>query len=269
MPELPEVETTCRGIRPLLLGHTIEGAIVRRPKLRWPIPDLPTLLTGCTVQNIQRRAKYLLLDCGSGHLIIHLGMSGSLRVLPKHTAPQKHDHIDIQFSNNCLRLRDPRRFGCVLWTSEPVANHPLLKMLGPEPLSTAFEIDYLHQSAQKRRVAVKSLLMDGKVVVGIGNIYATEALFMAGIHPKRACHRIGKARLTKLVDAVKLILQQAIQQGGTTLRDFQREDGKPGYFRHQLQVYGRAQQPCLRCHKILKQMTIGQRTTSYCGYCQR
>jgi formamidopyrimidine-DNA glycosylase len=268
MPELPEVETTCRGISPLISGKTIQGATVRQAKLRWPVPDLPALLTGCKVHSVQRRAKYLLFNCGTGHLLIHLGMSGSLRVLPRNTPAQKHDHIDIQFAQHCLRLRDPRRFGAVLWIQAAPEEHALLKHLGPEPFSNAFNADYLWQRAQQRKVAIKNLLMDGKIVVGVGNIYATEALFMAGIHPNRASNRISKARLGELVDAVKHILRKAIKKGGTTLRDFQREDGKPGYFRHQLQVYGRTGEPCLVCGKTIKHMTIGQRSSAYCGHCQ-
>ncbi len=269
MPELPEVETTRRGISPWLTGQTITGVIVRRATLRWPLPDLATLLPGRTVQQITRRAKYLLLRCDdSGTLLIHLGMSGSLRVLPIETPPQPHDHLDIRFGTRCLRLRDPRRFGAVLWTDAPPDQHPLLQHLGPEPLSPAFHADYLYACTRQRRAAIKTVLMDGKVVVGVGNIYATEALYAAGIRPDRAACRIARTRLDRLVDAVQQILGAAIQQGGTTLRDFQQEDGKPGYFRHQLQVYGRADEPCYHCETRLRMQRIGQRSSVYCPHCQ-
>jgi formamidopyrimidine-DNA glycosylase len=269
MPELPEVETTRHGISPWITGRTVTGVIARRHALRWPLPDLAALLPGRTVQHISRRAKYLLLTCDdAGTLLIHLGMSGSLRILPTDTAAQTHDHLDIQFDSHCLRLRDPRRFGAVLWTEELPAQHPLLRHLGPEPLSAAFNADYLYACARSRRTAIKTLLMNGKVVVGVGNIYATEALYAAGIHPNRAACRITHTRLARLVNAVQQILRTAIQQGGTTLRDFQQEDGKPGYFRHQLQVYGRADQPCYHCQTHLQMQRIGQRSSVYCPNCQ-
>lgn len=269
MPELPEVETTRRGIAPWILNQTITHAVMRRDKLRWPVPNLTQLLPGNRILDVQRRAKYLLIQCSNGGtLIIHLGMSGSLRILPNDTPAQTHDHIDIQFDEKCLRMRDPRRFGAVLWSENPL-QHPLIKSLGPEPLSDAFNPDYLWQQARQRKIAIKNLLMNGHIVVGVGNIYATESLFMAGIHPKRRCDRIAYARLADLVDAVKKVLALAIQQGGTTLRDFQREDGKPGYFRHALQVYGREGENCLQCGNTLKSIIIGQRTSTYCNQCQR
>ncbi len=269
MPELPEVETTRRGISPWLTGRTITGVTVRRQALRWPLPDLATLLPGRTVQQISRRAKYLLLACdAAGTLLIHLGMSGSLRILPIDTPPQTHDHLDIRFGSHCLRLRDPRRFGAVLWTDTPPDQHPLLRHLGPEPLSPAFHTNYLYASTRQRRTAIKTVLMDGKVVVGVGNIYATEALYAAGIHPNRAAYRIARVRLDRLVAAIRQILSAAIDQGGTTLRDFQQEDGKPGYFRHQLQVYGRTGEPCYRCQTRLRMQRIGQRSSAYCPHCQ-
>ncbi len=270
MPELPEVETTRRGIAPHLEGQTVTDVRVRQRRLRWPVPrDLSTRLIGQELILVERRAKYLLLRFRVGTLMIHLGMSGSLRVLPADSPAEKHDHVDVVFADICLRLRDPRRFGAVLWTDDLTDHHPLISNLGPEPLSDAFDAHHLADAAKGRKLAIKQLIMDGKVVVGVGNIYANEALFMAGIHPQRAAGRIGFARLAALVDAVKTVLAAAIEQGGTTLRDFQREDGKPGYFAQALQVYGRAGLPCPSCGKPLKECRLGQRSTVYCGHCQR
>ena len=270
MPELPEVETTRRGIEPHILGQIVDEVIVRRPQLRWPIPtELNELLVGKTIDAVERRAKYLLLRAGQGTLIIHLGMSGNLRVLSADTPPGKHDHVDIRFRNQLLRLHDPRRFGAVLWAEGSPLNHPLLKELGPEPLSDAFDGNHLHQLSRGRKSAVKTLLMNGKVVVGVGNIYANEALFMAGIHPKRTAGNISLERYGKLADAVKEVLTEAIKQGGTTLKDFVREDGKPGYFAQQLQVYGRGGMPCPNCSDPIQEIRLGQRSTYYCLSCQR
>ena len=274
MPELPEVETTRRGITPHLLGKTVDHVVVRQRRLRWEVPPLETLLPGRRIRQVQRRAKYLLLECvderdAGGTLLIHLGMSGSLRVLPADTPPQTHDHCDLVLGDRCLRLRDPRRFGALLWTGEPPGQHPLLAHLGPEPLSSAFDADYLWQQARRRRIPIKQLLMDGKVVVGVGNIYASEALFLTGIHPQRACNRVGRERIARLVDNVKAVLGRAIELGGTTLRDFQDQDGKPGYFRIELQVYGREGEPCPACGTPIKAIQLGQRTSSYCPRCQR
>ncbi|PLX61946.1 bifunctional DNA-formamidopyrimidine glycosylase/DNA-(apurinic or apyrimidinic site) lyase [Sedimenticola selenatireducens] len=270
MPELPEVETTRSGIAPHIEGKRIAGVAVRQPQLRWPIPDdLASLLTGRTVRSVERRAKYLLLNLANGTLILHLGMSGSLRILPRETTPGKHDHFDLLFRHCCLRLRDPRRFGAVLWTDRPVEQHPLITHLGPEPLSLEFSGDYLYRQAQQRRVAVKNLIMDGHVVVGVGNIYANEALFRAGIHPARTAQRISAARCALLTGEIKSVLAAAIQRGGTTLRDFQQEDGKPGYFAQELLVYGKAGAPCPGCGTPLKQRRIGQRSSFFCGRCQR
>ena len=268
MPELPEVETTRRGIAPHLAGRTVSGVTVRQPRLRWPVPRLDHLV-GETVRGVARRAKYLLIGFDSGTLILHLGMSGSLRVLPAGTPPGRHDHLDLLFDEQCLRLRDPRRFGAVLWTGQAVEEHELLRRLGPEPLSGDFDADYLYRQARRRRIPVKQLLMDGSVVVGVGNIYATESLFLAGIHPGRACNRISKARIALLVEKVKQVLARAIEQGGTTLRDFQREDGRPGYFQQELLVYGREGQPCVRCGSTIRARRIGQRTSAWCPRCQR
>jgi formamidopyrimidine-DNA glycosylase len=270
MPELPEVETTRAGIAPHLEGHAVSRALVRQPRLRWPVPaDLNALLKRRKLLAVERRAKYLLLRFGHGTLIIHLGMSGSLRVLPAGTPPDKHDHVDIVFGQQCLRLRDPRRFGAVLWHEGDITDHELIAHLGPEPLSQAFDTDHLAAAAKGRKVAIKQLIMDGKVVVGVGNIYANEALFQAGIHPQRAAGRIGRARLERLVSAIKRVLAAAIAQGGTTLRDFQREDGKPGYFAQELQAYGRGGLPCPSCGTTLKEIRLGQRSTVYCPHCQR
>ncbi len=268
MPELPEVETTRRGIAPHLEGQTVRGAVVRQPKLRWRVPDLDHL-AGQTLRTVERRAKYLLLRFDHGTLILHLGMSGSLRILPADTPPQAHDHFDLQFADHCLRLRDPRRFGAVLWTEQPPERHPLLRELGPEPLSDAFDADHLYAAARRRRVPIKALIMDGHVVVGVGNIYATEALFLAGIAPARRCDRVAHPRIAALVTHIKRVLAEAIAQGGTTLRDFQREDGRPGYFAQSLHVYGREGHPCPRCGSPLRARQIAQRNSVWCPHCQR
>ena len=269
MPELPEVETTKRGISPQISGRTVTGVIMRRANLRWPMPELTRLLPGQRIQRVERRAKYLLLRCSHpGTLLIHLGMSGSLRIVPTDSPAQKHDHLDIQYGEHCLRLRDPRRFGAVLWTESDPNQHRLLAQLGPEPLSEAFNADYLWERIRKRQVAIKNLIMDGKIVVGVGNIYATEALYQASIHPNRAGQQVAKNRLNPLVSAIKTILAAAIERGGTTLRDFQQEDGKPGYFKQQLQIYGRAGEPCRQCQQPIQSVHIGQRNSAYCAQCQ-
>lgn len=269
MPELPEVETTRRGIAPHILGQVISGAVVRQSRLRWPVPGLDRLLRGQRVQAVERRAKYILIRFAHGTLIVHLGMSGSLRLVPAGTPPRPHDHVDLLCAGNCLRLHDPRRFGAMLWAEGDPLAHPRLRDLGPEPLSDDFDGSYLHRMAQGRRAAIKTLLMDGKVVVGVGNIYATEALFRAGIHPQRAGRRISRQRLGQLVHEVKQVLTNAIERGGTTLRDFLNESGQPGYFAQELLVYGRAGQPCRRCGTLLKTRQIGQRASAYCPSCQR
>ncbi len=269
MPELPEVETTRRGIAPHVEGRKVQAVVIRNRRLRWPIPgQLTKTLPGQMVHSVQRRAKYLLLRMDQGTLILHLGMSGSLRIVSKNTAPQPHDHFDLVFSKEILRLRDPRRFGAVLWTRQAPEKHPLLKHLGPEPLDEGFDGDYLHRLAQRRRGAVKNLIMDGKVVVGVGNIYANESLFLAGIHPGRASNRISLQRYRELVDRIKAVLQAAIEQGGTTLRDFRQEDGQPGYFAQQLLVYGKEGEPCPNCGHAIRQQRIGQRSAFYCPRCQ-
>lgn len=271
MPELPEVETTCRGITPHVVGQKITAVHARVKRLRWPIPGkLNHILATHKITAVTRRAKYLLFSTAKGTLIIHLGMSGSLRVLPINTAAQKHDHFDLAFTDSVLRLRDPRKFGAVLWTAKDPHKHKLLVQLGPEPLDESqFHSDFLYEHSRKRQVAVKNFIMDANVVVGVGNIYATEALFDCGIHPARAANKISKLRYRALTDSIRKVLATAIKHGGTTLRDFTNEDGKPGYFRNELQVYGRANLPCVHCQQPLKAIKIGQRTSTYCSHCQR
>ncbi|OOG23026.1 DNA-formamidopyrimidine glycosylase [Thioalkalivibrio denitrificans] len=271
MPELPEVETTRRGIEPHLAGRRITTVTVREPRLRWPVPgDLPARLTGHTIRAISRRAKYLLADIGDGTLIIHLGMSGSLRLVDPATPLRPHDHVEIRLdSGRCLRLHDPRRFGAVLWTRDDPSTHALLARLGPEPLSDAFNEAYLHRSTRRRRVAIKQHLMNSHVVVGVGNIYASEALFLAGIRPGRAAGRLTRAECARLVQTIRQVLTEAIEQGGTTLRDFVREDGSHGYFGQHLRVYGRTGQACLTCETPVKQLIQGNRSSYYCPACQR
>ena len=249
MPELPEVETTRAGIEPHTLGRTVTQVVIRNRQLRWPIPQqLPRQLEGATIASVSRRGKYLLLHTEAGTAILHLGMSGSLRIVTAGEAVQKHDHVDIVLDDGqALRFHDPRRFGCLLWTRKDPLQHELLVSLGPEPLGDEFSGDYLFEQAHAKKIAVKSYIMDSKLVVGVGNIYANEALFRAGIHPNRACNRIALARYIRLAQAIKQVLAQAIEQGGTTLRDFRQEDGRPGYFAQSLQVYGRSGQACPGC----------------------
>jgi formamidopyrimidine-DNA glycosylase len=271
MPELPEVETTLRGIEPFVLQQKITAVTIRHYGLRWPIQaDIHTILIGQTVKTAYRRGKYLLLVTQNGTLIIHLGMSGSIRILTTESPPKKHDHVDITFANQiCLRFTDPRRFGAVLWTTEAIEAHPLFKHLGPEPLSDDFTGNYLWTLAAKRKVPIKSFIMDSKVVVGVGNIYANEALFAAGISPKKSAGKITLPHYIALAKAIKKILKAAIKQGGTTLKDFVSSDGKKGYFKVHLKVYGRGEKPCLTCETTLKEIRMGQRTTVYCSRCQK
>ncbi len=271
MPELPEVETIKRGIASNLEGETIKSVIVRNKKLRWPIPDiLSTILPNQSIISVQRRGKYLLCECTKGHILIHLGMSGNLQIMPHDTELKKHDHVDIIFTNGlCLRYNDPRRFGCILWTEEPILEHKLLANLGPEPLAETFNGKYLYDRAKKRRVVVKNFIMDSHVVVGVGNIYANEALFAARIHPERAVNKISLVEYKRLAEVIKRILQVAIKMGGTTLRDFTDSSGKPGYFKQVLQVYGKAGKICEQCGTIIHTKKIGQRATYYCPICQR
>lgn len=269
MPELPEVETTLRGITPHLLLRRITAVTVRNPRLRYPVAaDLAQRLVGQSIQGLSRRGKYLLLELGHGALLLHLGMSGNLRVVPRDTPVKTHDHIDILFDEHCLRLHDPRRFGILLWV-EDWPTHPLLRHLGPEPFAKDFNGDYLYHLSRTRQQAVKSFIMDGRVVVGVGNIYANEALFAAGIHPARPAGRVGRARYLRLAHAIQQVLAQAIEAGGTTLRDYADVNGKPGYFVLSLQVYGRENLPCPRCQHPLRQQRIGQRSSVFCVRCQR
>ena len=273
MPELPEVETTLRGIRPHLEGQRIERLAVREPRLRLPVPaDLPERVAGRAVTDLARRGKYLLIGTECGTLILHLGMSGSLRVVPAGTTPGKHDHLDLVLTSaRALRLRDPRRFGLLAWSPDPperaAASHPLLRDLGPEPLGPGFGGDYLYGLSRGRRVSVKPFLMDAGVVVGVGNIYASESLFRAGIHPARPAGRIGLERYRRLAQDVRAVLAAAIAQGGTSLRDFVQEDGAPGYFAQELKVYGRAGEPCPGCGAPVRLRRIGQRSSFYCPWC--
>ena len=275
MPELPEVETARRGLLPHVAGRRVGHVRLRRPDLRWPIPrEVEDLLPGQRIGAIRRRAKYLLLDTAAGSALLHLGMSGSLRVLPEDSAVRTHDHVDIGLEgldgapDRVLRFNDPRRFGCLLW-QPPGEVHPLLAGLGPEPLSDDFDGDYLFARSRGRAAPVKTFLMDQAVVVGVGNIYAAEALFMAGIAPLRPAGKVSRARYAALADAVKAILAHAIARGGTTLRDFLSPDGAPGYFEQELLAYGRGGQLCPRCGRALKQASIGQRASVWCGHCQR
>ena len=271
MPELPEVETTRRGIRSALRGRIVTGLVLRERRLRWPVDaHLETTLAGRRVVDVRRRAKYLLIELEHGTLIAHLGMSGSLRVLPPDAPLLAHDHYDLLLdSGRCLRFNDPRRFGCLVWTEGDPDDHPLLASLGPEPLDVPFDADYLAARARGRRVAIKPFLMDQRVVVGVGNIYASEALFRAGIGPRRAAGRVSRERLERLVAAVRAVLGEAIRQGGTTLRDYVNAEGTPGYFRQKLYVYERAGKPCRRCGTPIRQIVQGQRSTYYCPACQR
>ncbi len=271
MPELPEVETTCRGIAPLITGKTIAQLVLRTDKLRWPLDQgLCLHLPGQRILSVERRAKYLLLGTAQGSLILHLGMSGSLRVVPAETTENKHDHVDLIFTGGeCLRFTDPRKFGALLWTEEDPLLHPLLAQLGPEPLAEEFNGRYLYQASRGRKIAVKPFVMDQKLVVGVGNIYASEALFAAGIDPRLAAGRIGRRRYQRLAEEIKRVLGLAIAAGGTTISDFFQSDGKPGYFKQQLQVYGRAGEPCPHCQSQIKSLRLGQRSTYYCSRCQR
>lgn len=270
MPELPEVETTRRGIAPYVEGQIVQAVEVREPRLRWPVPpQLPQQLQGQRIDRIHRRGKYLLFETPAGSALLHLGMSGSVRVLHQSQLPGLHDHVDIQLINgSLLRYNDPRRFGCLLWLS-PGAAHPLLDHLGPEPLTDAFHGELLYHRSRGRRSAVKRFIMDGRIVVGVGNIYANEALFMAGIRPDRAAGRISQVRYSVLADAIKEVLTLSIERGGTTLRDFVGGDGKPGYFAQQLNVYGRGGAPCPGCGRVLREFKIEQRSTVCCVTCQR
>jgi len=280
MPELPEVETTKRGIAPHLVQQTVSSVVIRQHQLRWPITtEMITELPGQILDSVKRRGKYLILsaskheafqtDTGNSYLLIHLGMSGSLRLVSAGSPIGKHDHVDIIMTNGiALRYTDPRRFGCMLWSSGDPLMHPLLRALGPEPLSDAFTPDYLRIRAAGRKVPVKSFIMDSKVVVGVGNIYANEALFMAGIDPRRAAGRISAQRYARLTERIKEVLTGAIVMGGTTLRDFTGATGQPGYFKQSLAVYGRGGESCVRCSTKLREIQITKRSTVFCPRCQ-
>lgn len=269
MPELPEVEITARGIGPHIVGRVIRRVDVRNPNLRWRVPAvLQKLLVGNRIDRVTRRAKYLLLHTATGCVIMHLGMSGSLRVVPTTSPLHRHDHVIIEFDGRLsLRFRDPRRFGCMLWSQHP-ARHRLLKDLGPEPLSDAFDGDHLYKASRGRPGAVKTFLMNASVVSGIGNIYASEVLHAAGINPHRGANRIALERYRRLAGEIKRVLSRAIEAGGTTLRDFQSADGQPGYFRLSLRVYDREGEPCPRCRGAIRRVTIQQRSSFYCPRCQ-
>ena len=270
MPELPEVETICNGIRPFIIQKTLVNVIVRESQLRWKIPDdfAKTLQAG-KVETVTRRGKYCLVQISSGSIILHLGMSGSLRIVNPQTPITRHDHVDFIFEEQTiLRFNDPRKFGAVLWCEGDALKHRLLKNLGPEPLSAAFNAKLLHQRSLKRRKAIKTFIMDGHIVVGVGNIYASEALFVAGIHPERATGSLSLPDCERLVRSIKTVLQHAINQGGTTLKDFVNAEGKPGYFSQKLQVYGRTQQPCYQCQTPIEQIIQAQRSSYFCPICQ-
>ncbi len=272
MPELPEVETVCRGIEPHVTAQRIARITVRDRRMRWPIPkDLEQRLTGRRVEQVSRRAKYIVLLLDSGdRVLIHLGMSGRLRVLTPDVAAIRHDHLDILLANNVLlRLNDPRRFGAVLLWDAGDDDHELLAHLGPEPFDPAFNGDYLFSRSRGRRGAVKNFVMDGQIVVGAGNIYASEALFRAGIRPGRAAGRVSRAEYAQLAQHIREVLESAIRQGGTTLRDFVGAGGHAGYFQQDLAVYGRTRQPCRTCASPIKRQLIGQRSSFYCPTCQR
>lgn len=268
MPELPEVEVSRLGIQPYLVNHKVAELKVYQPKLRWLVPTEAQQIVGQTVRAVNRRAKYLLVETDPGTLVIHLGMSGNLRVLPVGSPLEKHDHVElITSAGQSLRFNDARRFGCVLWQTP---ENPLsqLARLGPEPLSDEFTDDHMFLKSRGKKAAVKTFIMDNHVVVGVGNIYANEALFMSGIDPRRAAGGISKARYRVLTEAIRTVLAKAIEQGGTTLKDFSRADGQPGYFAQELAVYGQAGKPCPRCERVLAEIRLGQRSTVFCKSCQ-
>jgi len=271
MPELPEVETCKNGIAPHILHQPIQQVIIRQFQLRWPIPqDLAERVSKQKILKIERRAKYLILTLEHGHLLFHLGMSGHFKICSPQTPVLKHDHVDFIFSNHlCLRYHDPRRFGAILWTKESPYSHPLLRDLGPEPLESPFNGKYFHQIAKNKSAAIKNFIMNPHVVVGIGNIYANEALFQSRIHPLTPAGKLSAKACQVLVEQIKAILTQAIVAGGTTLNDFKQSDGKPGYFKQDLQVYGRRGQACYRCEQKIETLICGQRSCFFCPHCQK
>ncbi|NOH96110.1 bifunctional DNA-formamidopyrimidine glycosylase/DNA-(apurinic or apyrimidinic site) lyase [Vibrio sp. 99-70-13A1] len=269
MPELPEVEVSRMGISPHLVGQKIQSLTFRTPKLRWDIPVELKRLEGEVIQSISRRAKYLIIETHAGNAIVHLGMSGSLRVLDADFPVAKHDHVDLKLTNGkILRYNDPRRFGSWLWCA-PGESHKVLEGSGPEPLTDDFNAQYLAAKASKRTLAIKQFIMDNKVVVGVGNIYANEALFSSLIHPLRPANKVTKKEWSVLTENIKSVLSTAIEQGGTTLKDFAQADGKPGYFAQELQVYGKAGQECPKCQSLIEEQKIGQRNTFFCNECQK
>ena len=270
MPELPEVETTRRGVCSHIINKQVTEVIIRQNKLRWEVSSsLPKNLIGNVIHDVGRRGKYLLFESTTGTMLIHLGMSGSLRIIKTTEPPGKHDHVDLVFENgSALRYTDPRRFGCILWQKKEKGIHPLLQNLGPEPLSENFHYLYLYEKSRGRAGLIKTFIMDSKVVVGVGNIYANEALFLAGISPKRAAGNISKARYENLVLSIRKVLERAIKAGGTTLRDFTNSSGEPGYFKQSLNVYGRGGGECRTCKASLKEIRVSQRSTVYCPSCQ-
>ena len=270
MPELPEVETTRRGIAPALTGHRVMQLQIHEPRLRWPVPPALAALCGQRIEAVGRRGKYLLLTTRKGTVLVHLGMSGSLRLVSPGTPRKPHDHVEMTLDSGLvLRFHDPRRFGCLLWLTDDPAQHPLLADLGPEPLEDGFDGHHLWQLARRRSAPVKAFIMDSHVVVGVGNIYANEALFRSGIHPLREARRISAARYDTLATEIRRLLTWAIERGGTTLRDFVNSDGEPGYFQLELDVYGRAGAPCRQCQRQLTEVRLSGRSTVYCKHCQR
>lgn len=270
MPELPEVETTRLGLLPYVRGRQILKVMVRDRRLRWPVPvDFAMRLKGCTVQEVSRRGKYLLWDCGAGHILSHLGMSGSLRLVSAIERAQKHDHVDIVLNTGiAIRYTDPRRFGAMLWIPGRDIVHPLLDRLGPEPLAPEFNAAYLAKAARGRSVSIKEFVMNSRIVVGVGNIYASESLFVAGIHPKRAAGKVSPVRLERLVAAIKQTLAKAITAGGSSLRDYVQANGELGYFQVNAFVYERERQPCRICRTPIRAIRQGQRSTYFCPACQ-
>ncbi len=270
MPELPEVETSRRGIEPWLVDRTVTRLVVRERRLRWPVGrGLEKRLAGRRIESVGRRAKYLLINTDRGTVILHLGMTGSVFIVDTGSAAGIHDHIDVELdSGKMLRFRDPRRFGSFFWSDDPL-RHPRLADLGPEPLGDGFDGDYLWRRSRGRKVSIKQFIMNASVVVGVGNIYASESLFLAGIHPKRAAGRIARSRYDRLAMRIRDVLGRAIEAGGTTLRDFYGGDGEPGYFAQQLEVYDRDGEPCRFCNTTIRAIVQGQRTTYYCKRCQR
>lgn len=270
MPELPEVETTCLGIKPHIVGQTVSQVVVREKRLRWPIANnLNAKLSAQTVIDVSRRAKYICIQTSEGFLIIHLGMSGTVRIVSKEADIKKHDHFDCVFKNgNILRFNDPRRFGAILWTSH-LNDLKIIADLGPEPLESGFNACYLFESSQRRRIPIKDFIMNNRIVVGVGNIYASESLYLAAIHPQMPSNQLSYKQAGDLVKAIQKTLKKAIAKGGTTLKDFYQSDGKPGYFKNDLKVYGRKDLPCFRCNNPIETIRMSQRATYYCSECQK